>query len=154
MIAEHAYLPQQSAAVPIIAERISLPSSAASVPLQELLPPPLAALYGAPSPELLPPAAASAQRRRRTRAIVRGARSEYVALVRRMCAVGMLDFTTQPRCVNGVFGVPKPDGAIRLIIDARPANAVFAEPPHVELPTPDLIANLVAARRHALRGKS
>jgi hypothetical protein len=56
--------------------------------------------------------------------------------------LGMVDFTTKPAVVNGVFGVPKGDDAIRLIIDARPANLVFIDPPKVDLPTPDLVARL------------
>ena len=140
------YAPHLPAVVPIVASRVSLPSSAASVPLLDLLPPALAVSYAdagglvrAPDPDGAP------GRPRRARARVFGAQAEYVSLVRRMSALGMLDFTDRPRVVNGVFGVPKGDGMIRLIIDARPANACFVDPPHVDLPTPDLVARLFVA---------
>jgi hypothetical protein len=54
----------------------------------------------------------------------------------------MISFTTTPAVVNGLFGVPKDDGKIRLIIDARAANIIFDDPVAVELPTPDLIARM------------
>ena len=58
----------------------------------------------------------------------------------------MLDFTTRPKAVCGVFGVPKDGGAaIRLIIDARPANLLFKTPPKVGLPTPDVLARMRVA---------
>lgn len=38
--------------------------------------------------------------------------------------------------------MPKGEDSIRLIIDARPANAAFVDPPKVQLPTPDLLARL------------
>src|SRR5690348_7778319 len=54
-----------------------------------------------------------------------------------------------------VFGVDKADGKIRLIIDARPANHAFVEPPHVSLPTPDLLSRLsVPADRKLFVAKS
>ena len=59
-----------------------------------------------------------------------------------MLSVGMISFTTCPRVVNGMFAVPKGDGMYRLIIDARPANALFVDSPPVHLPTPDILAAL------------
>ena len=66
--------------------------------------------------------------------------NEYHLLLRRMNERGMLSFTQQPVCVNGLFGVPKDGDAIRLIIDCRPVNALLVPSPKVALPTPDLIA--------------
>lgn len=60
-----------------------------------------------------------------------------------MHGLGMVSFTTAPKVVNGVFAVPKDGDKQRLIIDARPANAHFVDPAKVELPTPDLLAQLV-----------
>ena len=59
---------------------------------------------------------------------------EYIKLINRMSSAGMLSFTTKPKVVNGLFGVAKPDGDIRLILDARPANSVFITPSAVKLP--------------------
>ena len=60
----------------------------------------------------------------------------------RMVSADMIDFTTQPVVVNGIFATPKSDGLQRLIIDARRANAIFVDPPAVKLPTPDLVTKL------------
>jgi len=79
-----------------------------------------------------------AKRRIPPKARVFAERGEYVE----MLSNGMLSFTTTPLVVNGLFGVPKDDGKIRLIVDARAANIVFDDPVSVELPTPDLVARL------------
>jgi len=63
-----------------------------------------------------------------------------------MKAVGMIDFTTAPRAVNGVFAVVKDSDADRLIIDAQPANRLFVDPPHVLLPNPSHLVQLHAER--------
>lgn len=129
----------QTLAVPIVSERISLPSAAGTANLLDLLPPDLATLYRNPSPDLIR-ADWSAGDLPRSR--VFGQHDEYVSLVRRMHRLGMVSFTKSPRVVNGVFAVPKDEHSDRLIVDARAANAVFTEPPKVELPTPDLLAQL------------
>ena len=67
----------------------------------------------------------------------------------------MITYTTRPRCVNGLFCVPKPDGSLRLIVDGRPACVVFDDPPPVQLPGPDLLARLEVPRGSRLYvGKS
>ena len=43
--------------------------------------------------------------------------------------------------MNGVFAVPKDEGKQRLIIDARPANAVLRKPPKVLVPNPGHLAH-------------
>lgn len=73
---------------------------------------------------------------------VNGSRSEYVALIARMHAVGMVDFTARPLAVNGVFAVAKDKDADRLIIDAQPANRIFVDSPHVDLPNPSHLVQL------------
>ena len=87
-------------------------------------------------------AAASAATASPPRARVFGSHAEYVKVLARMHARGMLTYTTRPKVVVGLFCVDKPDGMLRLIVDGRPANDVFADPPAVDLPTPDLIARL------------
>ena len=129
------------AAVPLVANRVALPSSAGAVDMLDVLPPSIAAVYRQPATCL----ATTSQRPSRVVPRVFAAAGEYGKLVRRMTAHGMLTFTTQPLVINGLFGVAKPDGSIRLIVDGRPANAIFAEPPHVDLPTPDLLPRLQVA---------
>ena len=66
-------------------------------------------------------------------------------LVHRMLGLGMLSLTRSPRCVNGLFGTPKGEDRIRLILDARWANCYFVDPPHVSLPSPAHLAQMLAA---------
>jgi hypothetical protein len=118
-------------AVPLIANRVALPSSLHSVPMLSVLPKSMRDYYNQTNTELF---RSSDVEHRPAHAFA--SNSEYTALLKRMKAVGMINFTSTPRCVNGCFGVPKPDGEIRLVIDAQPANALFCLPPHVDLPTP------------------
>src|SRR6185436_1157342 len=112
------YVPQPTSAMPIVAASVSLPAQAGTADLLSLLPPTLRAAYS--SPQLLLRQEAGGSTPPAARARVFGTRAEYVALVRRMRAVGMVTFTVTPKVVNGVFAVPKDEGkALRLIIDAR-----------------------------------
>ena len=134
------------AVVPLIAARIALPDSLRIIPLESLLPPDVAAAYE--------PAAASSLLRsslevyerdladplRRPR--IAGARTEYVRLIGRLVAEGMVSFTDAPLAVNGVFAVLKDADADRLIIDAQPANRLFIDSPAVRLPDPSHLVQL------------
>lgn len=123
---------------PIIADRISLPKEPRAVDLIGLLPERYKTLYGQPHGGLLrhQPADVTATPK------VFGSYAEYVKLVRRLSSLEMVGFTTSPRCINGVFAVPKDGDGQRLIIDARPTNALFVDPLPVNLPTPDLMSEL------------
>jgi hypothetical protein len=129
--------------VSLVAAQVALPSELNNVPLLSLLPESVASLYRDPTSLLLSPASArhNLQEARLRKPRVLALRSEYVALVSRMAQLGMLCMTTVPRCVNGLFGVPKGD-KIRLILDARPANCYFVRPPRVRLPSPTHLAAL------------
>jgi len=132
--------------VPLIAARVSLPDSLNIVPIDRVLPPDVAVRYtAAAAPALLRPYAERfvldlARPLRRPR--IAGSRAEYVQLVRRMHAVGMLSFTSTPLAVNGVFAVGKDADTDRLIIDAQPANRLFVDSPHVALPNPSHLVQL------------
>ena len=144
-----AYSSLPSTAVPLIAARVALPQAAGAVDMMAVLPADVADFYRSGARCLRADAAAapatpSPARGRAPSARFFGSHREYLLLLQRMRAASMVDFTTAPRAVNGLFGVEKPDGALRLIIDGRPANAAFTEPPPVELPTPDLLARLTA----------
>ena len=136
-----AYHVLEKSAVPIVADRVALPSDPGGVRLLDLLPPDISRRYEKPDEicEQQPRGVCTGRR-----AAVCGTYEEYVKLVRRMRDIKMLGFLRKDevRTVCGLFGVPKDDGMIRLIIDARPANAVFKEPPKVNLPTPDLLTRL------------
>jgi hypothetical protein len=115
-----------------------------NVAITSLLPERLAHLYNDPTTLLLPSAVAkqnlSEAGLRPPRVLAE--RAEYVALVKRMLHLGMLELTDSPRCINGLFGVPKDDESIRLILDARPANCYFLKPATVILPSPSHLAAL------------
>ena len=137
-----------AAVVPIIASRIALPSNLTAVPILTLLPPDLVAAYETPSLLLRDSVSVAALDLNLPLAPPRvsGSRSEYILLLRRMLAVGMIDFTRAPRAVNGLFAVVKDANSERLIIDAQPANRLFAEPPHVALPNPSHLVRLQMRR--------
>ena len=126
--------------VPLRASRVALPEQLQLVPLLSVLPPDVAVTYAEPdSPTLLRSEldvlilnTAAPLRAPR----IAGSRTEYVRLVRRMCDAGLLQFTARPKAVNGVFTVAKDADTDRLIIDAQPANRLFIDSPHVNLPNP------------------
>lgn len=146
--------------VPLVAHRVALPSDLHVVPLTRVLPPEISRLYDGPT------SAASLARpvddilrlnveQPLAPARIAGSRSQYVALVGRMRAAGMLGFTDAPLAVNGVFAVLKDTDADRLIIDARPANRLFVDSPHVELANPSHLVHLqVPAKARMYTGKS
>jgi acetolactate synthase regulatory subunit len=138
---------------------VSLPQQLRIVPLLRVLPPDVAARYTADaSPALLRSSTAVLtmdflQPLRRPR--VAGSRTEYVRLVSRMAALGMLGFTSAPKAVNGVFAVGKDAQSDRLIIDAQPANRRFVDSPHVALPGPShLVQMCVPAGATMFTGKT
>ncbi|CAK0868853.1 unnamed protein product [Prorocentrum cordatum] len=56
--------------------------------------------------------------------------------VQKLFDVGMVGWTMSPKCRIGLFCVLKSDGkSLRLIVDARRVNEVFADPPGVDLLT-------------------
>jgi hypothetical protein len=72
-----------------------------------------------------------------------------------MLSLGMLVFLAVPLAVNGVFAVAKDEESDRLIIDAQPANILFDEPPHAELPNPAHIVLIQVPRGECMAtGKS
>jgi len=128
-------------AIPVVADRVSLPPACAPVVMLDYLPSALRSLYASPTGGLLLPAPVLPQKTAR----VYGDVGEYVKLVARMCSLGMMTLVPRSgvKCINGLFGVPKPDGSIRLIVDAQNANRRFVDPPHVNLPTPSHLQQLL-----------
>jgi hypothetical protein len=129
-----------SRAIPLIADAVSLPKVSSTVGLMDLLPDTASPLYATSEALLRPPSVNNLPRPRRF-----CSQQEWIKLVRRLAAVSMVTFTTKPKVVNGVFGVPKDQGSIRFIVDARAANEAMVDPPPVCLPTPDLFAKLQAS---------
>lgn len=130
------------APTPLVANKVSLPSAVGTANMVDLLPPDWSAFYSDAARVLLPSGSAQPSGARPSRAFVHGSHHEYLKLLERMWSAGMVTFIRRPQAVNSVFCVPKGDGDLRLILDARPANDSHVPPPSVRLPTPDVLANL------------
>jgi hypothetical protein len=136
-----------ASAIPIEAEKLSLPSSSTFVDLLPLLPENIKLLYSSESNLLRPVPEIPKQKRS---SVLCASPRDYIKTIFRLSQLGMVEFTENPKVVNGVFGVPKGENQIRLIIDARPANSVFMDSPKVELPTPDILSDLQIDRDQPL----
>ena len=123
-------------AVPLRAELVSLPKDLRLVSLLKCLPPSVCSILISPSTQLLRPHEAQEPIPRPYFFV---SKHEYTRLIRRLVEVGMFTFTFTPKVINGLFGVPKSDGSIRLIVDARPVNNLFITPPAVHLPSPTML---------------
>jgi hypothetical protein len=128
-----------SVVTPIIASQVALPNDLRTLPLLDHLPPEIAARYATPENILKPEADRPPLVLNPS---IGGSREEYLLLIRRMMAADMVSFTTSPEVVNGIFGVFKKDGMIRLIINATPANDTMVPSEKVQLPSPSLFASL------------
>jgi hypothetical protein len=128
-----------SVVTPIIADEVALPGDLRTLSLLDHVPPEVAAWYSDPSNILLPTDGTPPPL---SNPSIGGSREEYVKLIRRMYAIRMVSFTRDPKVVNGIFGVFKKDGAIRLIINATPANDVMVPSEKVQLPSPTLLSSL------------
>jgi hypothetical protein len=136
------YSPRDPVVLNIIADRVALPESNNPVPVEDLLSPELVAAHLGPHILLQVPPDSPPRG-----GLAFASHAEYLLLLRRLLRLNMVEFTCeQPPVINGMFGTPKPDApveaSIRLITDARPANALFTKPPPVDLPSPDVLANL------------
>ena len=142
------YATSRSQAVPLIADRVALPSeSSDAIDIQSALPANIAREYAKPHQALVgDPAKARAQP-----AAFLASRIEYARLVRRLISLGMCRLSTHALVVNGLFCVPKDDWWLRLIIDCRPVNAVFADAPPLSLPTPDILASARIPRNRRIK---
>jgi integrase len=128
-----------SAAVPLVSGKVSLPSNRRKVPLIDLLPPEVKAIYEKENPSLLLPPDQIAKARK---AMLVSSNDDYAELIVRLSDLGMVEFRLTPKAFNGVFGLPKPNGSQRFLVDARPANSMFVEPPPMSMCTPDVLASL------------
>lgn len=126
-------------AVPLAADRVALPAEPGSCNLLDVLPPDLASAYSSPNADLFRPA--DEQQQAPSACLVRSDK-DYIDIIRKMNDLQMVTFTASPVSVNGMFGTPKTDGKLRLVIDARPSNAIWVDSPKVELPAPDLLSKL------------
>lgn len=135
-----------STMVPLNVNTLSLPSAPASVPLLRMLPPDMAAQYADPEPFLREnPLPAPAP-------FIGGSFEEYEAVMIRLFDIGMVAVTDSPRATCGMFAVAKSDTSSRLIIDARPVNAILKPPAKVVLPSPSLLSRMVSSSPFFMAG--
>ena len=135
---------QDAQSQPIQAAKVALPDRAGTINMLDFLPPHLRALYADPS-NLFRAGPTATKRARRFASY-----EQWLLLVQRMQQAGMVTFTTEPKIVNGVFAVPKDNGAQqRFIFHGAPVNAAFVDPPHIELPSPEVFTRL-----HVPEGKT
>lgn len=127
-------------AVPLVADKVSLPEEGPRISLVSSLPPPLDFDWSFPHQRFFRPF----EEVRPAPYAFLISPTEYIKLLRLMYSKNMLVFKLKVIVVNGMFGLIKPDGTIRLIIDCRPLNALMAEPDQVELPSPEFISELEA----------
>lgn len=133
-----------SGPVPIIADNVSLPMRAGTVDITKVLPKHLLKTFSKHLELLLLPP--EQRRRAPSMAIPHYQRKEYAKLIKLMEQAGMVALSTaQPIVINGVFCIPKAgsNNELRLILDARPANATMEQPPWFALPTPDILSKLI-----------
>ena len=134
--------------VPLVADRLALPGprEGAVVDFLDFLPQPLRELYSAPSGRILRSPPPAQHEVRALKASVKGSSTEYAKVLLRLDESGMLDWLEEPpMCYNGLFAVNKDSNHDRLIIDARPANLYFHEPPALlhRLATPSDFADII-----------
>jgi hypothetical protein len=135
-------------AVELKADRVSLPKQPGRIPLTRHMPLDEAVAFNDPRVMLRPANEIPVHAATRSRAKVVGEQSEYVKLVNRCIGLGMWTLYDDsgrrgpPPVINGVFVVRKDTESDRLIINAKPANCYFAKPRPVNLPTPDVLAEL------------
>jgi hypothetical protein len=130
----------------IVADLLSLPRSAATVDLLDALPAHRRAQYANKEPTLWRAeqsnTGTAARPQKPPKPCTLTSAAEWAKALMLMWTAGMIAFPREITALCGVFAVDKPDGRLRAITDARPANWCFAEPDHTTLPTPDLLARI------------
>lgn len=133
-------------AVPLVASQVDLPDSPPTLHLLDALPPDVAEVLSGPQ-HLLRPGASTAHSAFRS-ARFYGERDQYVLLVRRLLAAGLVRSVPEDGRVRAradLFAVPKGGDRQRLIVNGRPQNAMFRDPPNAGLPNPSLVAEIEVA---------
>ena len=131
------------AAVDTVPDLVKLPSQVGSAQLLELLPSELAERYADESRVVRGGIHAEAAACLRHRAFMSPSlrdASGFHSLVKRLYDAGMLVELDTVRERIGLFTVARPDGWQRLVVDPRPSNAAWGDPPPVQLTAGPLLA--------------
>ena len=131
------------AAVDTVPELVKLPGTVGRAHLLDLLPPRWAEVYASEEAVVKGGIHAEAADYLRPRAFMspplRNAETLH-ALVARMWDAGMLVVLGAVKERVGLFTVARPDGLQRLVVDPRPTNAAWGDPPPVQLAAGALLA--------------
>ena len=140
-------------AVDTVPDLVKLPSKVGSARLLDLLPEPLAAVYANEANVVRGGIHSEAAAVLRTKAFMSPPLREetcYLELVKRMWDADMLVLLPHVRERVGLFTVPRPDDLQRLVVDPRPTNEQWSDPPPVHLTSGPLLARqLQRGRRGA-----
>ena len=80
---------------------------------------------------------------------------EWCGVLHNMYNARMCVFQDQePKCINGCFGVTKPDGKVRLIIDLRRGNLYFKGTTELKLMNPAYLVELILEGDKVFLGKT
>lgn len=130
------------------ADRVALPGpgEGGRTMLLDILPPDLATLFSDPSNCLRdpPPSVDEINRIRCTRGVKKG---HYGRIIQKLIEANMCALVSdRPKCVNGLFAVPKTDGTQRLIFSGRRANLWLADPPPCSLLSPTALVDILLSK--------
>ena len=152
-IAGYAMGEELRSAVDTVPDLVKLPSKVGSARLLDLLPAPLAAVYADEANVVRGGIHTEAAAVLRTKAFMSPPLREearYLELVKRMWDADMLVMSPHVRERVGLFTVPRPDDLQRLVVDPRPTNEQWTDPPPVHLTSGPLLARqLQRGRRGA-----
>ena len=130
-------------AVDTVPDLVKLPAKVGSAYLLDLLPTHLAEAYDSEEKVVRGGIHAEAAAHLRTRAFMSPTLRDpacFQALVKRMWDAGMLVEVEQVRERVGLFTVGRSDGLQRLVVDPRPTNEAWGDPPPVRLTSGPLLA--------------
>ena len=140
------------AAVDTVPDLVKLPTCVGSTQLLDWLPPELAEKYADEARVVrggIHDEAAAALRHRAFMSPSLRADEAFYALVKRLYDSGMLVELDAVRERIGLFTVARPDGLQRLVVDPRPSNAAWGDPPPVRLTAGPLLARQLQRGRAA-----
>ena len=140
------------AAVDTVPELVKLPGKVGSAQLLELLPRPLSERYAEERRVVrggIHDEAAAHLRHRSFMSPTLRNEDTFHALVRRLYDAGMLVELDEVRERVWLFTLARPDDFQRLVVDPRPSNAAWGDPPPVQLPAGPLLARQLQRGRRA-----
>lgn len=137
----------------IVAKDTALPGEGVGATVDALsnLPSEYVSKYGSSSGGCLLPEAPTAEMVNKIPIICGSEKGEYPLLLNKLHLSGMIKFQDfKPKVINGYFGVSKPDGTTRFIMEMRRGNLFFDKPDDPALPNPHLLGELLVPPDNSL----